>query len=494
MDNLKGKSVRSALWSLLQVAMQSVTSLVVFIVLTRLLDPHAFGLFALSTLFVDAARVLAAAGLADAVTRDPDLDDRMADTAFWANFGIATGIAITVSVVSYPYAQFMREPELASLIPALALAMPMAALGAIHNARLLRGFGHKAVAMRTMLATLAGGFAGITAAFNGMGVWSLVVQVLVSEALGLLLTWYVYRWVPARRFSMDRLRRLFGFSVSMTITQLFWVLLVRIPELFIGRFLGTEAVGHYRIAWRLIDLVGQAVLAPISNVTLVTLSHVQRDSGRFAYIYRRIVSAAGLFTYPVLFGFAAVADQLIPLVFGSQWSESAGLVRIFALMAVPFTFNYFAGSALAAKGDSPAILRIAALQFLMTVGLSLLAAPYGLAAIAFAYVFRAYLTMFFQMGMLQKRAGIDALQTFRTVAPTLFCAAAMAALVFLAGREFDSPFSQGWVSVAALSLMGAALYALFVLAFAREALSDAMEATGASNRAFFPRLHAWLRR
>lgn len=292
MDNLKGKSVRSALWSLLRVALSSVTSLVVFVVLTRLLDPRAFGLFALSTLFIDTARVIAAAGLADAITREPDLDEEMADTAFWANIVFASAIAILVSLIAYPYAQFMREGELASLVPALALAMPLAALGAIHTARLLRDFGHKAVALRTMAGTVAGGVCGVLAALNGFGVWSLVIQVLVSETLGLLLTWYVYRWIPARRFSWSKLKQLLAFSVSMTITQVFWVLLVRVPELFIGRILGTEAVGHYRIAWRLIDLVGQAVLAPISSVSLVTLSHVQRERERFAWIYGRIVSAA----------------------------------------------------------------------------------------------------------------------------------------------------------------------------------------------------------
>jgi hypothetical protein len=133
-------------------------------------------------------------------------------------------------------------------------------------------------------------------------------------------------------------------------------------------------------------------------------------------------------------------------------------------------------------------------QFLLTVALSLLAAPYGLIAVAVAYVFRAYVTMIYQIDMLRKRADIDPFDTFRSVAPTFLCAVAMAILVFLASRQIGPILGDGWLSVLALSALGTGLYALFVVLFARNALSDALEATGASNRAYFSHFNAWLRR
>lgn len=494
MDQLKQKTVRSVLWSVIKVAWSSLATMLVFVVLTRLLDPHAFGLFALSTLFVDTARVIATAGLADAVAREPNLDEETADTAFWANVVFAITVAIIVSLAAYPYASFMREQTLVALVPALSAIMPITALGSIHTARLARDFGHKAIALRTMLTTLVGGAAGVTCAMSGLGVWSLVIQILLSEVLSLVMSWYFYRWVPSLRFSYLCLRRLLGFSIGMMLTQVFWVLLVRVPELFIGRFLGTEAVGQYRVAWRLIDFVGQAVLAPISSVILITLSHVQGDAERFARIYGRIVATAGLITYPVLFGFAAIGDQLIPLVFGEQWRDSSGLIQIFALMAVPFTINYFAGPALAAKGDSSAILRVSAMQFVITVAFSALAAPYGLYAVAIAYVVRAYLTMFYQISMLQQRTGISSHKTLTSILPAFFAAAIMAVIVYFVGDYYGVTNADGWLFTAALAALGAALYISLALFLAKGQLSDALEATGLGATKYFSPLRSFLRK
>ncbi len=122
-------------------------------------------------------------------------------------------------------------------------------------------------------------------------------------------------------------RSVFLFSVSLVVTQLMWMLLARVPDIFISRWYGAVEVGRYRIAWRLIELIGQAVLAPIGGVSLVTLSRLQNDRRRLPAT-PTTRSSAPLHSAPFrcLLGFGALSNDMIALLFGDKWGN-AGDIR-----------------------------------------------------------------------------------------------------------------------------------------------------------------------
>src|SRR5262249_48048380 len=155
-----------------------------------------------------------------------------------------------------------------------------------------------------------------------------------------------------------RLRSIVGFSSTVMTTRILQVLLVRIQDVFIGRALGAAAVGNYRVAWRMVDLIGQAIAQPMGEVALTTLSHVQDDQKRFEASYRRMIGLASLLTFPLLFGYGMLSTELIHVLFGNKWGDSAQVAKVLVLLAVPFTLIYFTGSAIAAKGASRATLSV----------------------------------------------------------------------------------------------------------------------------------------
>ncbi len=89
---LKKKTALSVLWSVVRVAWSTIATFVIFVILARILGPSDFGTFALASLFVEIGRVLAYAGLGDAITRQLDLDEELADTCFWATLPSAPSL------------------------------------------------------------------------------------------------------------------------------------------------------------------------------------------------------------------------------------------------------------------------------------------------------------------------------------------------------------------------------------------------------------------
>jgi O-antigen/teichoic acid export membrane protein len=78
--------------------------------LARLLSPQDFGLLALAIVAVDVARIVSSAGLTDAVTRDKDWDELLADTAFWANLALRRIVGALTWVLAPLYASVVEQP------------------------------------------------------------------------------------------------------------------------------------------------------------------------------------------------------------------------------------------------------------------------------------------------------------------------------------------------------------------------------------------------
>jgi O-antigen/teichoic acid export membrane protein len=467
LPDLKHKTARSILWTVVRIGSDYLFSFIVFAVLARKLGPEAFGVFALAAAFAEVMRVLPAAGLTSALQRAREVPAAMADTVMWTSLAVATAGAAALALAAGPVASAVGEPDVAPLLVALGLTLPVSAAGATHISLMLREFGHKAMAARSVVSNLLGGAAGLGAAWAGWGAWSLVAQRAVTELAGTAMAWHAYPWLPGRSFSTRVLRDLSGYSLSMTYSQVLFVALVRVQDVIIGRFLGTAAVGQYRTAWRTVDLIAQGVIMPFAQVALPTLGRLQDDMHAFRKAYLRITAVCAVVAFPAIVGFAAVAGDAIPLIFGRQWADSIPVAQVLGFMALPFTLNRFAAPALATLGRSATLARLSTLNLALTVVLSLAAAPYGLTAMAVAYVLRTYLVLPFQMRAFKRHSGLGYGRVLGAIAPPLVTSVLMAAAIAgLDAAAGDALRARG-LYLAVMIPAGALVYGAGLLLFAR---------------------------
>jgi O-antigen/teichoic acid export membrane protein len=457
--DLKEKTARSIIWTVVRTGSDYILSFAIFAVLARKLGPEAFGIFALAAAFAELGKVLPAAGLASAIQRARRVTPAMADTVFWSSLAVSALVAGVLAVLAGPIAEAFDEPSLAPLLMALGAILVVSVGGAIHIALMLREFGHRSMATRSVVSNLAGGAAAIAAASAGWGAWSLVVQRGVTEVAGTAMAWHAYRWMPGRRFSPEVLRDLAGFSTSMTLTQVLLVALVRVQDVIIGRTIGSAAVGVYRTAWRTIELIAQGMIMPFSQVSLPTLSRLQDDLPAFRKAYLRIIAVSAALAFPAIIGFAVLAPHAIPFIFGERWGESARIAQVLGFMAVPFTLNRFASPALAILGQSGLLAKIAGLQLGLTVVLTLAAAPYGLLAIAAAYVLRAHLVLPVQMWAFRKYSGLGYGELLRSIAPPLVTSLVMAGALLALDRLIGPRLQNRGVHLGLMVSAGLAVYA-----------------------------------
>ena len=460
--DLKRKTVASIGWTLAKVASDQGFSFLVFVALARLLNPHDMGVFALALVVAELGRLLAGAGLGDAVVRVPVLDPELADSVFWVNLGLALLLCSVLVLLAAPIAGFFREPALVPLERTLACLLPVNALGGIHTARTVRDFGHKAVAARSIASNALAGALAIWAALHGFGAWSLVFQRALSETVIMLLAWQAFPWVPAPRLAFARIRGLWSFSLNIMLTQVLLFAMIRCQDFIIGSSLNASALGIYRLGWRGIDLLIQLCIAPVAAIALPTLSRLADDRAVFAAAVLRFNSTIALFGCPAILGFGAIAPQLVPLLFGPQWAAAGVISQVLSLLALPHATSSLTGPLFAARGAAHVTVRLAWLQLGLTVTAVLLAVRFGPLVVAIVYVVRAYLLWPLQIHLLLRETGLSLAALFKSVyVPAT--AALIAAGATLVLEPWLGRFLHGWGELGAAASLDAAVFGTLLL-------------------------------
>jgi O-antigen/teichoic acid export membrane protein len=471
--DLKKKTRTSILWTLVRIMSDQVFSFVIFVILARLLSPHEIGTFAIAYAFSEIGRIIATGGTVQSIARASTVTATLSDTVFWTNLGLALLMALAVLILAPIVLQWIDQSDAAQPLQALGFVMPIIALGVTHMAMRLREFGHKSLALRSVASGTIGGVAAVGAALAGWGVWSLVVQRFVAEIVNTIMSWHAFRWSPGRNFSLTQLRELAGFSANVALTQVIFALLVRAQDLIVGAMINAAAVGIYRTAWRTTEMIANGTIQSFATVALQTMSRLQDDRAGFISAYRWMISTSAFISFPALVGFGVLAPDAVPAIYGAKWVEAGQLAQIFAFMVVPFALNYFASAPLIALGRSANMRTLAIVQLVLTICLTVLAAPYGIFAVACAYVGRAYITLPMQMWYLQRSAGIPVRDMLSAVAAPFFASVIMGVAVWIVMFLIRPHISNMLVTMAVGVAAGVVIYSVTLLALSAQARSIA---------------------
>jgi O-antigen/teichoic acid export membrane protein len=462
-DGLRARSRNSIGWTVTRFLSDQLFSFVVFVILARLLTRADIGAFAVMTVTAEAFRIIATAGLVQTIARTRELTPAFLDTIYRSQQAMSFVSAGVIAALARPIADWMGAPEIALPLAVMSLVLPISSFGGTHLALRLREFGHRTSALRSMVSGLLGGACAVAAAFAGLGLWSLVIQRIVSELAGVVLSRASYDWKPGWNFDWTILRGNLMLNASLIYVQLAFLATVRVQEMAIGAGIGLAAVGVYRIAWRTVELIGRGAIQPFTQVAVQTLARVKDEPAELRRAYRWMIARAAIISFPALVGFGALAPVAVPAVFGAKWAEAGQLAQVFAFMAVPFTLNFFASPSLSVLGASRSLMSLATTQLVLGVVLTLAALPYGLLAVAISYVGRAYLTLPMQILLLRRASGIRPSDTLHAIAAPLAASTVMGVALAAAMRLLQDRLSA-WEALILLTAFGSLLYGVLLLA------------------------------
>ena len=334
--NLRTKAIQGGTFLLIRQAFGIVISVVGVLLVTRIIGPRQYGLFAAGAGIVTFLYMFGAWGLDVCLLRKTeDPEEKEFHQAFTLLLPIAVGLCIGVFALRHIIAAFLKMPEESSLLMLLALGIPLNLLALPAIVKLDRDLNFKQVAINELISQIGYYVIAVPLAFRGFGAWAPAVGFLTRQVTLLTLSYWAARFRPGLHWEAKLIKQMVGYGLSYSSS--IWVYQLRrlVNPLIVGRFAGAEAVGYVAVCVRIVEMISFASSATW-RLAMPAFAKLNRDPARL----RNAISEGMRFqTVAVGFplaSFVLLAPFLFPLGFGHHWMSA---VKLFPLVALGYFSN-----------------------------------------------------------------------------------------------------------------------------------------------------------
>lgn len=465
-SGLRARAVKGVAWTATSNWGDQIARLLVFAILSRLLEPEAFGLVALAWVFIGLTDVVAEQGLVDALVQRKHVTKADLDTAFWMTMGLGLVLMVLLAALAVPIATALDQDALAPVLVVLALVIPIGSLSHVQRAILRRDLAFRSLALRTLVGVAVGSVVGVGAALLGFGVWSLVAQRIATQLTGTVVLWRVTPWRPGFAVDMADARQLFGFGKHVVGFRLLNFYNANVDNFLVGAVLGPVALGFYTVGYRILRMVIQLTSNLIDSVAYPLYARLQDDPARFRRAYYKSSGFAALVAFPAFTMLLVLAPELVSVLFGPQWSESVPVMQVLAILGLVRSVNYANSSSLTALGKPSWRVVIVGITSVLNTAAFLVAVYYGgIVAVAAAAMGVGIAVTPISYWALHRLVPFSVGRYLRLIAGPAVAAAALA--VAVVAVHYVLPDARALVSLLVLSAVGVLVYAATVHAVSR---------------------------
>lgn len=429
--NLQQKAAKGVAWSAIENLGTQAIYFIIFLILARLLGPEVFGLVSLAGIFISLMMVFADQGLSDAIIQRQELEPEHLDTAFWTNLIVSIFLTVLTIVVAEPVSIFFKQSQLSMIICWLSLNFLFSGFSSVQQALLRRQFAFRALAVRSLLSLAIGGIVGVTMAYLGFGVWSLVCQQLINRLIASVVLWWSSDWRPKFRFSITHFQELFSFGINVLGGSVLAFFSIRSDDFLIGYFLGPVALGYYTVAYRLLVALTQILSTTIRQVAFPMFSRLQKETQQLQQAFFSASQLVSFLTFPACLGLAVLAPEIIQSLFGQQWLPSIPVMQILAFSGITHSLMTLSGLVIISMGKPAWSLGIMFLNTAINVIAFLIVVRWGIVAVAASFVLRDYLLSPIQFWVLHKLIRFDFFKYFYQFLAPLLASVVMIASILL---------------------------------------------------------------
>lgn len=330
-ENLGRRVVDGAAFTFLGIAIRTAITVGSMAILARLLTPADFGHLAMATVVTELAALFANFGFGYILIQRSKIARIQIDTMFWAALGLGVLLTSAVFAMSFVAGRFFDDPMVASLLKVLCLTFILEELTVVPRSLMARMMMFRADFFVQVLMLFSRAGTAVVLAMHGYGVWSLVGGALAGNLFQALAYSWVMGYWPRFRFSKRYLTSTWRTNGGYFGNGILFYINMNLDIGLVGRLLGATSLGYYQNARSLTDEVRMRMVQPLQRVLFPAFSAIQNEPERFREGILRSGRLLAVTFMPIGFGIAAVADELVPLLYGDQWLAMIPVLQVIAI-------------------------------------------------------------------------------------------------------------------------------------------------------------------
>ncbi len=470
---LKHTVASSLRWAVAAKFAGQLVSWAITIFVVRLLMPSDYGLLAIANVFIGLISMIAEMGFGASIVQATTLSDERLRRIYGAALSANAAIFVALAVAAWPIARFYAEPRLAAVIQVSAISLLLGTLCLAPDALLRRSLGFKWLSIIDVGSALAGNCVTLALAYLGHGVWSLVAGGLVNGSIRFVL---LQLTTPQRvwpSFRIRGIRDMVSFGAHVTTIRVLWYVFLQADVIIAGKLLGQHVLGLYSVAVHLATLPMQRLSTVVNDVAFPAFSRIQNDKRAVSANLRLAVRLVSLIAFPLLWGLASVAPELVRVALGDNWTASIIPMQIVAVMIPLRMINSLIATIFISTGFAKLSTVIAMLTTLLAIVFYFVGAHYGIIGLSCAWVAITPISTYVTLRQALPRLGVSWPELFGEISRP-----ALAAILMVTGLYAIRSMHLQLGELSRLAILlpaGALLYGLATLMINRDCAHEALD-------------------
>lgn len=382
--NLTDKIIKGIIWSMLERLSIQGVQFVVGIILARILSPSEYGTIGLLTVIIAFLQVFIDSGFSKALIQKQDRTQSDLSTIFFFNVLISVMFYVILWFVSPFIAEFYNNVMLIDLMRVLSLSILFSSLFSIPMTLFTIELNFKSIARSNLIAVVISGIVSIIMAFNGFGVWALVIQTVIKSILTLILIWAQIKWKPNFVFSQESFKLLFSYGSKLLLSSILNTSVNNFSNLIIAKLSSTKDLGFFTRGTQFADLVYGTFSSVLDSVLLPSLATIQHDRDKLIELTRFTIKSTAVIVTPVLLGLVIIAEPLIKILLTDKWLLAVPIMQIFCIARLVTIISGINVNLLYVVGRTDLALRQQYVKLIVRILLLTIAIKFGIIYLAIA--------------------------------------------------------------------------------------------------------------
>ena len=271
------KLFTSTFWSGCEVVSQQFIQIIVSIILARILNPSDFGIIATISIFIYTFPTLIEGGFTGALVQKINVNNSDKSTVFWYGIIISFIIILLLWFLAPSISIFFDQPKLINIIRFISFGFLFTAFSNVHLAILLKELKFKERFISGFLSIIVSSILALYLAFNGFGVWALVIQIISFNLIKTIILYFIYPWLPNFIFDIKSFLEMFSYGKNLMVAMIIRNIFGNIHEIVIGKFYSAMHLGFYDRGKKFARIAYEMPTTIISRTLFPAISSIQKD-------------------------------------------------------------------------------------------------------------------------------------------------------------------------------------------------------------------------
>lgn len=340
---------------LITVAISNIIRLLSSVIITRQLDPEAFGIVGIVTTFTIMLSLVSDIGVMPFVIRHAEGDDPKLLDQVWT-IRLIRGSVLTALMVGLAplLASYSDKMHLEDVIIVWSFIFFLDGLSSMAFATALRDGGVIRLSVMDLTVAVAQVLLSIVLASVWQSYWAIVAATLLSSLLRTMLSYLLFD-NSLRRIDFDKSRaiELMSFSKYIVSSSIIGVIIGQFDKIFLAKVISLQEFGFYSIAAS-ISIVPMAVVGPYcERILFPSYASAFREAPQNlrAVYYQQKRTVSWLYMFAVG-GLSGSASLVVTLLYDPRYVSVANILSVLAVGPLLALNNWAADRVLLASGRS----------------------------------------------------------------------------------------------------------------------------------------------